>query len=78
MAKSLFDFTFFFFSFLFLFGLTIQGKSVEKCHMIMSHVKMSQDKYRKVVHRPYSSCISSVQNQIGTLLSSLCQLRLER
>ena len=41
------------------------------CHNVMSH-----DKCGKVVHRPCSSCISSVQNQIGTLLSSSCQLRL--
>jgi len=33
MAKLLFIFLFFSFSFLFLFGLTIQEKSVEKCHM---------------------------------------------
>jgi len=43
--------------------------------MIMSHDK-SHDEYGKVVHRPCSSCISSVQKVTGTLLSSLCQLRL--
>ena len=32
----------------------------------------SHDEYGKVVHRPCSSCISSVQKVIGTLLSSLC------
>jgi len=36
----------------------------------------SHDEYGKVVHRPCSSCISSVQNLIGTLLSSPCQLGL--
>jgi len=36
----------------------------------------SHDKCRRVVHRPYSSCISSVQNPIGTPLSSPCQLGL--
>ena len=41
------------------------------CHSVMSH-----DKCRKVVHRPCSSCISSIQNSIGTLLSSSCQLGL--
>ena len=41
------------------------------CHMTMSH-----DKCGKVVHRPCSSCISSVQNQMETLLSSSCQLGL--
>ena len=34
----------------------------------------SHDKCGKVVHRPYSSCISNVENLTGTLLSSLCQL----
>jgi len=75
--------------FLFLFGLTIQGRSVGKCHMIMlhitvtcqdvtrsCHIMMSYDKCGKVVHRPYSSCISRVQNQMETLSSSPCQLRL--
>jgi len=38
---------------------------------------MSYDKYRKVVHRPYSNYISSIQNQMETLWSSSCQLRLE-
>ena len=36
----------------------------------------SHDKCRRVVHRPYSSCISSVQNPMGTPLSSPCQLGL--
>ena len=36
----------------------------------------SYDKCRKVVYRLYSSCISSVQNQMKTLSSSLCQLGL--
>jgi len=31
----------------------------------------------RVVHRPYSSCISNIQNPIETLLSSSYQLRLE-
>ena len=33
----------------------------------------SHDRHGKVVHRPYSSCISSVENLTGTLLSSFCQ-----
>ena len=41
------------------------------CHSIMSH-----DKCGKVVYRPCSSCISSIQNLIETLLNSPCQLRL--
>ena len=44
------------------------------CH---SHIsKMSHDKCGKVVYRPCSSCISSVQNQMGTLSSSPYQLGL--
>jgi len=65
----------FFFFFLFLFGLITQERSVEKCHMTILHVTvicqditrschmmMSHDKCGKVVYRPCSSCISSVQN----------------
>jgi len=37
------------------------------CHMNRSH-----DEYGKVVDRPYSSCISSIENLIGTLSSSPC------
>jgi len=40
-------------------------------HSVMSH-DGSHDKCGKVVHKPYSSCISSVENLIGTLLSSSC------
>jgi len=39
--------------------------------MIKSH-----DNHGKVVHRPYSSCISSIQKLMGTPLSSFCQLEL--
>ena len=43
----------------------------------MSHHMMSRDwshnRHGKIVHRPCSSCISSVENLTGTLLSSLCQ-----
>ena len=39
------------------------------CHRVMSH-----DECGKVVHRPYSSCISSVQNLMKTLLSFFDQL----
>ena len=39
----------------------------------MSHHMMSHDRCGKIVHRPCSSCISSVENLMGTLLSSLCQ-----
>ena len=36
----------------------------------------SHGNHGKKVHRPYSSCISSVGNLMGTLSSSSCQLRL--
>ena len=85
MAKSLFIFLFFSFSFLFLFGLIIRKKygkvSYDKCHISQSYIRILQGSYYmiisynecgKVVHRPYSSCISSVQNLIETLLSFSC------
>jgi len=81
-AKSLFYFTFFFFSFLFfsyldlLYKKEVQESVTWQCCMSQSHVRMSHDECGKVVHRPCSSCISSVQNQMGTLLSSPCQLGL--
>jgi len=43
--------------------------------MVMSHDE-SHDEYGKIAHRPYSSCISSIQKIAGTLLSSSCQLGL--
>jgi len=58
--------------------------SCHKCYTTHSHIigyysvtshDGSHDGYGKTVHRPYSSCISSIQNPIGTLLSSPCQLR---
>ena len=42
-------------------------------HHMTSHDR-SHDRHGKVVHRPYSSCISSVENLTETPLSSLCQL----
>jgi len=45
---------------------------IELCYMMVLY-----DKCGKVVHRPCSSCISSVQNLMETPLSSSCQLRLE-
>jgi len=36
----------------------------------------SHNGYGKTVHRPCSSCISSIENLMGTPLSSPCQLRL--
>ena len=48
-----------------------QSQSHKSCHMTLHDG--SHDRHRKVVHRPYSSCISSIENLTGTLLSSLCQ-----
>ena len=80
-AKSLFYFTFFSFLIWTYYTRKECGKvshdnvayhsHISGCHKVMSH-----DKCGKVVHRLYSSCISSVQNLIGTPLSSPCQLRL--
>jgi len=58
MAKSLFIFLFFFFS----FGLTIHKKCRKVlCHKYHSHMSKSHEECGKIVHRPCSSCISSVQ-----------------
>ena len=40
---------------------------------LMSHNE-SHDRHGKIVHRPCSSCISSVENLMGTLSSSPCQM----
>ena len=57
---------------------------MEKCHvtgvtgvshMVMSHDE-SHDECGKVVYRPHSNCISSIQKVIETLSSSPYQLRL--
>jgi len=45
--------------------------SVTECH-IMGNIRTVGDE----VHSHNSSCTCSVENQIGTLLSSSCQLRL--
>jgi len=47
--------------------------SVTVSHHMMSH-DGSYDKHGKVVHRPCSSCISSIENLTGTLSSSPCQM----
>jgi len=41
-------------------------------HHMISHDE-SYDKHGKIVHRPCSSCISSVENLMRTLSSFLCQ-----
>jgi len=83
-AKSIFIFLFF--SFLLLLSWTYYTEgSTEKCHIVtvtwqevtLSHHMMSynrsHDRHGKVVHRPCSNCISSIENLTRTLLSSLCQ-----
>jgi len=59
--------------------------SHHKCHISHSHMNKkswvtsydkSHDECGKVVHRPCSSCISSIENLTGTPLSSSCQLGL--
>jgi len=74
MAKSLSIFLFFSFLFLFFYlGLTTQKEVRES---VMSHDRKSHDESHdrcgKIVHRPCSSCISSIENLTRTLSSSLC------
>jgi len=82
MAKSLFIFLFF--SFYFILDLLHRRKCRKVlCHKCHSHMTRSHnftshdgshDRHGKVVHRPCSSCISSIENLMEILLSSLCQL----
>ena len=87
MAKLLFIFTLLYFFFLDLLHRKEGGKvSCHKGHIVMviwqeviaSHHMMSHDRLHdkcgKVVHKSYSSCISSIQKIIGTLSSSPYQL----
>jgi len=53
--------------YIYIFGLTTQGRSVGKCHIsqnrcdsVMSCKMKSHNNHGKVVHRLYSSCISSI------------------
>ena len=51
-----------------------------KCYVtsVISHDRKSHDgshdRHGKVVHRPCGSCISSIENLMETLSSSLCQM----
>jgi len=86
LSHYLYFFSFLLFYFiLFYLELTIQegvwesiiSQVLHSCgHMTGSHSVMSHDgshdKCGKVVHKPYSSCISSIENLIGTPLSSSC------
>jgi len=65
--------TFLFFS----FRLTIQeGVQESVISQVSQSYDRSHDEYGKVVHRPCSSCISSIQKIMGTLSSSPCQFGL--
>jgi len=89
LAKWLSYYLYFFsFSFSFLLSWTYYTEgSVGKCHVTSvtqswSHNRKSQCHITwchmtgmgKIVHRPYSSCISSVENLTRTLSSSPCQM----
>ena len=74
MAKSLFIFTFLFLFLLDLLHRKECGKVSHHSHMIgchRSHHMVSHDEYGRIVHRPCSSCISSVENPTGTIEFSL-------
>ena len=78
IAKSLFKF--FFFSFYFILDLLHRREYGKVSHshsymieVMMSHHMMSHNRHGKIVHRPCSSCISSIENLMGTLSSSFCQ-----
>jgi len=78
LAKWLSHYLFLFlFLFSFYLGLTIQKGVQESVTSQVSHSHshmMSHNRHGKVVHRSCSSCISSVENLMGTLSSSLCQM----
>jgi len=86
MAKSLSIFLFFFFLLSWILHRRKCGKVLcHKCHtntvtsqeVTLSHHMMSHDESHdrrgKIVHRPCNSCISSVENLMGTPSSSPCQ-----
>ena len=45
-----------------------------QCHITLMSYDRSHDRHGKVVHRPCSSYISSIENLTETLSSSLCQM----
>ena len=65
----------YFFPFLFLFSSYLDLLHKEGVWESVTWV-ISHNECRRAVHRLCSSCISSVQNLMETLLSSSCQLRL--
>jgi len=50
--------------------------TVSQVTVMWHHMTKSHGDHEKVVHKPCSSCISSIENLTGTLLSSLYQLGL--
>jgi len=76
LAKQL-SYYLYFFSFLFFFLDLLHRREYGKVSHSHSHITShdgSHDKHGKVVHRPCSSCISSVENLMGTPSSSPCQM----
>ena len=55
----------------------ITWQEVTASHHMISHNE-SHDRHGKIVHRPCSSCISSVENLTGTLSSSPCQTLIKK
>ena len=79
LAKRL-SYYLYFFSFLLLLSWTYYTEEsvmsqvshhMTESHSITSH-DWSHDRHGKIVHRPCSSYISSIENLTGTLSSSLC------
>ena len=60
----------------YLYFFSLLHKEYRKLSLDHSHIVTSHDECGKAVHRPCSSCISSIQKITETLLSSSCQLRL--
>ena len=75
LAKWLSHYLYFFSFSFFLSWIYYTEGSAGKCHItsVTQGVTMSHDRHGKIVHRPCSNCISSVENLIGTLSSSFCQ-----
>ena len=74
MAKSLFIFTLLYFSFVLTTQGGVWGSVMSQVFQVsQSHDGKSHDECGKEVHRPCSSCISSIQKITGTPLSFLSQ-----
>jgi len=79
LAKQPSHYLYFFFFYFILDLLHKRECGKVLCHKVtwqrvtMSYHMISHNRCGKIVHRPYSSCISSIENLMGTLSSSLCQ-----